>query len=461
MRSQPWRVVWHDSADHALAHDGLALSEQHGRWRLEALTPAADARAAAWPPGAPAPVLAEAADLAELAGGRTVRAVASCAGSLRTLTLAVGEAGVTLAVLDAVLRGVTLAVPVARVWLEGEDAACTALAVTLAGQSGLGVPTASLAATALSAVMGVPPGPRRLGAPALPADQAPGEAFARAIGHLTDVVLYWAPRAAARDGTEPVHQMRVALRRMRACLSVFRRATGSPVVDAVAAEARHLAVLLGPARDWDVFCAETGAAVVEAFTEDRAVNRLLAAAERRRKDAYAALSAYLGGAAFRCFTIRLAALAGGTAWQDALPPEQRAMLSGELAGFASHVLQRRLKRLLQTGEDIGHLDPESLHRVRLDGKRLRYAAEMFAPLFDRKHTRRFLRRLTELQECLGALNDGAVASTLMAELAGARPGAERAFAAGVVRGFVAAKGGAARKEIVHAWDKFRRLEPFW
>ena len=49
----------------------------------------------------------------------------------------------------------------------------------------------------------------------------------------------------------------------------------------------------------------------------------------------------------------------------------------------------------------------------------------------------------------------------MAELAGARPGAERAFAAGVVRGFVAARGGAARKDVIGTWDKFRRVEPFW
>jgi hypothetical protein len=49
----------------------------------------------------------------------------------------------------------------------------------------------------------------------------------------------------------------------------------------------------------------------------------------------------------------------------------------------------------------------------------------------------------------------------MAELAGDRPGADRAFAAGVVRGFVAARGGAARDDIVKAWQKFRRLEPFW
>jgi CHAD domain-containing protein len=309
--------------------------------------------------------------------------------------------------------------------------------------------------------MGEPVRPRRLGAPILPDGQEPGVAFALMVGHLADVILYWAPRAAAGDGTEPVHQMRVALRRLRAGLSVFRRAVGGPSVDAVAAEARHLAALLGPARDWDVFCAETGAAVVDAFAEDRAVARLLAAAERRRRDAYKDLTAFLDSAAFRGLGIRLAALACGTAWQAELTPEQHEILSGDLAGFAAHVLGRRLKRLLQTGEDIASLDVAALHRVRLDGKRLRYAAEMFAPLFERRDTRRYLRRLTALQERLGTLNDGAVASTLMAELVGARPGAERAFAAGVVRGFVAAKGGAAREEIVDAWKKFRRLEPFW
>jgi len=333
--------------------------------------------------------------------------------------------------------------------------------LTLAAQIGLAVPRASLAAEAMAAVTNEPPGPRRLGAPALTVGQRPGEAFAHLVGHLADVILYWAPRAAVRDGTEPVHQMRVALRRLRACLSVFRRAVGCPAVDAVAAEARHLAALLGPARDWDVFCAETGAAVIDAFAEDRAVHRLLAAAERRRADAYAALAAFLNSGEFRCLGIRLATLVGGTAWQAELSPEQKEILAGDMTEFAARVLQRRLKRLLHAGDDIAALDVPSLHGLRLDGKRLRYAAEMFSPLFDRKDAGRFLRRLTALQESLGKLNDGAVAGTLMAELAGARSGADRAFAAGVVRGFVAAKGGAAREEIVRAWKKFRRLEPFW
>ena len=49
-RTRPVRIVWHDSPDHALAADGLALAEQRPFWRLE--------RLAMQPLGAPAEVLA-------------------------------------------------------------------------------------------------------------------------------------------------------------------------------------------------------------------------------------------------------------------------------------------------------------------------------------------------------------------------------------------------------------------
>ena len=103
-----------------------------------------------------------------------------------------------------------------------------------------------------------------------------------------------------------------------------------------------------------------------------------------------------------------------------------------MPGFAGQVLRRRLKRVMEAGDDIRSLDAQALHGLRLDGKKLRYAAEMLSQLFDRKEAQRFLKRLTALQECLGRLNDGVVAASLMAELSGERPGVERAFAAGVV-----------------------------
>jgi CHAD domain-containing protein len=92
----------------------------------------------------------------------------------------------------------------------------------------------------------------------------------------------------------------------------------------------------------------------------------------------------------------------------------------------------------------------------LKAKRLRYAAEFFAPLFPGKHASRFIRRLAVLQERLGVFNDAAVAASLLRELNG-NPG----YAAGLVLGFTAARGSRSRPKIAEAWVRLRRMEPFW
>jgi len=122
-------------------------------------------------------------------------------------------------------------------------------------------------------------------------------------------------------------------------------------------------------------------------------------------------------------------------------------------------LARRLRRLAAAGAAIEHLDPDALHAIRLRAKRMRYVAEVFAPLYPGKATRRFMRRLATLQNRLGRLNDAAVANALLADL-GANAG-RRAHAAGLVRGFLAARSGDARGRIARAWQRFHRLEPFW
>jgi CHAD domain-containing protein len=157
--------------------------------------------------------------------------------------------------------------------------------------------------------------------------------------------------------------------------------------------------------------------------------------------------------------IRLAALSIAESWTAAADPEQAAVLERPLPDFAAGVLAKRLKRLLRAGEAIDHLEPTALHEIRLLGKRMRYTAELFSSLWPGKAPRRFVRRLTGLQESLGVLNDGAVAAQLMAELGGS--GADRAFAVGVVRGFVAGRGAAHREEIARAWHRFRQTTPFW
>ncbi len=458
-RAVPVTFVWHDTPGFDLAAEGVALVErQQGRrtsWRLERMGTES---------GTPCPVLAEAADATALGAALPAQlaAVAGFAGRARNL---LAPDGVELAMLAGTLGAAGAARACCRVVLAGPEAAVATLAERLAGRLHLHVPAASLAAEAM-AVAGRAAPSRSRAAPALPPDRPVGETFAHLVGQLTAAILQEAERVSPTE-CEPVHQMRVALRRLRSAFGLFSRAVRCPELASCNDALRNLGRVLGPARDWDVFVAQTGRTVAASFAEDPAVRRLLDAAEQRRQDAYVALLHHLGGAEFRRLGIALAVLVATRPWEamlaaalrtdgDAEAARQAERLARPLAGFAARALERRMRPLREPGANIEALPAEALHRLRLHGKRLRYACEFFAPLFPGRGARRFIRRLTVLQERLGHLNDGSVAAGLMAEL-----GAAHATAGGVVRGFVAARALGARARIGQSWRKFHRLDPFW
>ncbi len=386
--------------------------------------------------------------------------VAAFEGRALAVELRHGEELVAVRVLDGAMRGVAAERRAARVQLAGADGATLDIALDLADDVELTVPRAVLAREAIAVAQSVEPPPRRLGAPGLPPELSVAAAFAHVTGHLADVMLHWgAEIAAGSTALEPVHQMRVAMRRLRSVMGQFPVGDDAPLLQATKLGLKLLAGVLGPARDWDVFFSETGRSVGEAFGPEAAIARLLAAADRRRAEHYRALRALLASAEYRKLMIRLAGLSRPGCWEAAADPERNDLLNLQLIDFGGAVLSKRLKRLLQTGDSIEHLDAALLHEIRLLGKRLRYAAELFGPLYPGKAPRRFIRRLTTLQEAIGVLNDGAVATRLMAELAG--NGVERASAIGVVRGFVAGRGAAERLNIARAWERFRQSAPFW
>ncbi|CAH2599210.1 Adenylate cyclase [Rhodovastum atsumiense] len=459
-RATTLRLIWHDTADGALAAEGLALLERRqGRttiWLLQRILPGPEELA---PPGTPFPVLAEAAS-PELLGSdlpADLTPIATLEGRARPFA---GAGGVEAMLLAGTLHAGDVEGPCARLLLRGPAGAVATVVTTLASTVALTVPAASLAAEA-AALAGRPLPPRRLGAPSLAARSTVGEAFAHIVAHLTDVVLHHAPAATAAQAPVPVHQMRVALRRLRSATGLFRRAVQCEELDAVTTGLKTLARTLGPARDWDVFTTGIGAKVGTVFPADPAITRMLAAAERRRQEAYGTLRAWLDGPEFRHLALALAMLAAARPWDapgdgDGERARQARRLAMPLSDFASRVLERRLAPLRKAGDDVTALPVETLHQLRIAGKRLRYAAEFFAPLFPGRGTRRFIRRLTALQEAIGHLNDAAVAAGLLEEI-----GAAGSYAGGVVQGFVAAQAGDSRAEIARCWNRFHRLDPFW
>ncbi|MBN8929776.1 MAG: CHAD domain-containing protein, partial [Rhodospirillales bacterium] len=258
------RIVWHDSPDRRLAAAGLALAEERGVWRLERLVPAAES----WPPGAPAPILGEGADPARLACAdgsplpTPLAPIAAFEGQVTEHVLATEDGPVVVHRLRGLLRAVAAERAVARVTLTGPDDAIRHAARTLVDALDAEVPRATLAGEALSVATAQPPPPRRLGAPDLPGELSVAAAFGHVVGHLTDVILHHAPVAAdPRSLPDAVHQARVAVRRLRSAIAVFRPAIGCDAVTEADRHLRMLARALGPARDWDVFMTETAPAI--------------------------------------------------------------------------------------------------------------------------------------------------------------------------------------------------------
>ncbi len=454
-RAAATELVWHDTAAGALAADQLSLCAAKARWRLERAYPR---HGELWSPGTPARLLAEDTDLAELGPlPAPLMPIAGFRGETRVLPFR-PEDSATLTLLYGTLRGVAQEKPVCRLLLQGSAALLTSVSTAWAASLPIEVPRWSLATEATALARGVPPPPRRTGGPGIVAKMSVADAIELVIGHLTDVILAGVPAASEGSSEEAVHVMRVAVRRLRSAMSVFRRVADGPAFAAVTPQLAALAKTLGAAREWDVFLAGTGQDVVNALPDDTRLQAILALAGKRREGAYAALRQEFGSSSFRQLSIALVQLAALRPWQIEADEEQSAKLAADAGVFASHSLSRQHDHIVGYGADIAALPTGELHALRKRAKRLRYTMEFFAPQFGARSGRRFLKRVSRLQESLGQLNDGAAAAELMQALRG---GPDRQFAIGAVLGFTAARAGESRRAIATSWKKFRLAKPFW
>lgn len=203
-----------------------------------------------------------------------------------------------------------------------------------------------------------------------------------------------------------LHQARVALRRLRSALAIHKPMLGDGRAATLNDELRWLAGELGKARDVDVLL-------------DRAVDgalrdRLLAA----RADAYGTAIAALQSPRARALMIDIVEWVAAGDWlSNRDGADLRALPARE---FAAKALDRFRRKVKKSGRDLEELDDEARHEVRKAAKKLRYAAEFFGALYDRKRERRrhkrFVAALEHLQDELGALNDLAHAPEVLRSL---------------------------------------------
>ena len=238
----------------------------------------------------------------------------------------------------------------------------------------------------------------------------PDENLTRAITAITQACITHYRRNEAillsDRSVEAVHQARIALRRLRSALSLFRAVLPLNQVRMYQARLRVLAATLGEARDLDVMSASAKASPM--------AQRLAAA----RDEAYASLAAALAGAETRRLMLDLAAWLFCGAWRhDLASAASREMSPQKFAGAA---LDRAYRKVRKHSKHLARLAPEARHELRKDAKKLRYTIEFISSLYpspdQTRQRKRFVAAFTALLDSLGALNDREVAEATLARL---------------------------------------------
>ena len=256
------------------------------------------------------------------------------------------------------------------------------------------------------------------------------------IAHHCLLTIEWNRRAwLESDFADGLHQMRVGLRRLRSALQLFKDAFHLP--DALAGELRWLLSVLGPARDWEVFCATTLPQVDACSAGQADLGFLQKEAATKARETRRAAMAAVQSPRYHSLRLALNLWLDNRAWHDNSDAAGRAM---PLAAFAADRLTHRHRSLVRSGSKLDVGDPDTHHRLRIAVKRARYTVEFFQPLFPARPIRRYLLTLNALQDQLGTLNDLAVACILLETLAKSRRRgrSSRLIELAFVRGFLVA-----------------------
>lgn len=417
------RATYYDVADLRLAREGITLRHRTGerpsRWTLKFPLPSAgaNAREEIDVVGAATSVPDEILDLLTVwTRGAAIAPVAVLRTQRRPYRLT-GEAGVELGELVddtvSVLEGRRVVARFREIEIEGPESAELQWLGSTIGSAG--------------AVAGkfVPKAIRALGPLAAAAPDLPLATSVRRSDPAGDLVtqslrmnvrrLILADAGVRRGVDDSVHQMRVACRRMRSELNTFGPLVSAEWATRLRDELSWLADDLGASRDLEVLAERIAAIAVQpgASLAPGPVGLLLDELARRQVDAAARVGIALRSARyvavvdelFRAAQVPPLTATSAMPAAETLPP---------LVAVAWNQLARSARRL-RAGDAA-----ERFHRTRILAKRARYAAEACAPVLGAP-AERLGKACASVQTVLGEMQDGAVATDFILEIAAAHP----------------------------------------
>jgi CHAD domain-containing protein len=211
---------------------------------------------------------------------------------------------------------------------------------------------------------------------------------------------------------EALHQMRVALTRLRAAISVFSPMVADSQRKRVRDELKWLHTHLGAVRDLDVAIERLEAASRQRLHDYRSWKAKRAESHRR-------LARTLRSARYRRLIKSASGWIENGPWSTKRGKQVARKRASPIPVYSAGKLMRWREKLLKKSRKLRDMSARKRHRLRLMNKKLCYSTEFFEELFrneELSHQRAALKHLRKAQKSLGELNDNAKGQSLAAAL---------------------------------------------
>ena len=358
------------------------------------------------------------------------------------------------------------ALPISELELElkqGTTAALFDVARRLSRKVPLAVNPESKSERGMRALEGQEISAHKAGRTELSPDCTAEEAFRATLLHCLRHIARNVPAVAQARLPEGVHQIRVGLRRLRAALSASGGEFRVRALESLRERAKTLADVFGDTRELDVFATELLAPVEEAANKP-GLPQVRLILEELRRESWDRTAELVHSDDFTGFLLDLATAIETRVWRESASHEQLFAFFRPAHDLAAVTLDKRLKQAGKRAKHLSSLNVQQRHRLRIALKKLRYSAEFFAPIFPAKAVSEFLERLSKLQDLFGALNDAAMAETILRRInehAGERGGMELLEASAFVDGWHQSRIEPTWEKAKKRWKRFIKTDLFW
>jgi CHAD domain-containing protein len=236
--------------------------------------------------------------------------------------------------------------------------------------------------------------------PLVRADTPVIEAARRLLWIQFKTILANVDAAVTGETIEPVHDVRVAMRRLRALVRAFRNYLPDGPRQDMEDMLTEIGAELGPVRDLDEWVRLLESAPIRAAVKrSRLFPAYLRHHQQQRQLVRATVRRCLRGPHFASQRLKINRLL-----REELPRLIKTEPPGSLPKLAAKQLDKAMRRVLKD-EHLRHSrSPRKLHRLRISFRKARYLAEFFGPVLG-PDTVRLAKRLHRVERVLGKIHD--------------------------------------------------------